>query len=74
MGSERVLWARCRTTGPAFDAVPLNPADVVLTAFGTTTFTFSDGNDASFAYTVNGNSQDKAITRQVFQGPGSVCQ
>jgi hypothetical protein len=63
-----------RTTGPAFDAVPFNPANVKLTAVGTATFTFNDGNDASFAYTVNGISQTKAITRQVFQAPGTVCQ
>jgi hypothetical protein len=63
-----------RTTGPAFDAVPFNPANVVLTAVGMATFTFSDGNDATFAYTVNGISQMKAITRQVFQAPGTVCQ
>jgi hypothetical protein len=63
-----------RTTGPAFDAVPFNPANVVLTAVGMATFTFGDGNDATFAYTVNGISQMKAITRQVFQSPGTVCQ
>jgi len=63
-----------RTAGPAFNAVPFNPANVVLTAVGTASFTFSDGNDASFAYTVNGISQTKAITREVFQSPGTVCQ
>jgi len=63
-----------RTAGPAFNAVPFNPANVVLTAVGTASFTFSDGNDASFAYTVNGISQTKAITREVFQAPGTVCQ
>ena len=44
------------------------------TAVGTATFTFSDGNNAQFAYTVNGVSQAKAITRQVFTPPGTVCQ
>jgi hypothetical protein len=63
-----------RTTGPAFDAVPFTPANVVLTAVGTATFTFSDGNDANFAYTVNGISQNKAITREVFAATGTVCQ
>ena len=63
-----------RTTGPPFNAVPFNPTDVAGTAVGTATFTFSDGNDASFAYTVNGVSQVKAITREVFQTPGTVCQ
>ena len=63
-----------RTTGPAFNAVPFNPALVVAAAVGTATFTFSDGNNAIFAYTVNGVSQSKAITREVFQNPGTVCQ
>jgi hypothetical protein len=62
-----------RTTGPAFNAVPFTPADVVLTAVGTATFTFADGNDATFAYDVNGTQQTKAITRQVFQAPGTIC-
>ena len=62
-----------RTTGPAFNTVPFVPAGVVATAVGTATFTFSDGNNASFAYTVNGVSQVKPITREVFQNPGTVC-
>jgi hypothetical protein len=62
-----------RTTGPAFDAVPFVPANVVLTPVGTATFTFADGNNATFAYTVNGISQTKQITRQVFRTPGTVC-
>ncbi len=63
-----------RTTGPAFNAVPFNPANVVATAVGNATFTFSDGNNAMFAYTVNNVSQQKAITREVFNGAGTVCQ
>ena len=63
-----------RTTGPPFNAVPFLPSDVVATAVGDATFTFSNGNAATFAYTVNGVSQTKAITRQVFVPPGTVCQ
>ncbi|HUH91956.1 MAG TPA: hypothetical protein VL742_02275 [Casimicrobiaceae bacterium] len=62
-----------RTTGPAFNAVPFNPASVTPTAVGTATLTFTDGNTGRFAYTVNGVSQAKAITRQVF-GSGTTCQ
>jgi hypothetical protein len=62
-----------RTTGPALNAVPFNPANVVPTAVGNATFTFSDGNNATFAYTVNGVAQAKAITREVFVNPGTVC-
>ena len=63
-----------RTTGPAFSAVPFLPANVGLIAVGTMTLTFANGNDATFAYTVNGVSQNKLITRQVFRTPGTVCQ
>ena len=62
-----------RTSGPPFDAVPFDPARVVSTEVGTATFTFSDGNNASFGYTVNGVAQIKPITRQVFRAPGTVC-
>lgn len=62
-----------RTTGPSFNAMPFNPANVVLTPVGIASFTFVDGNHATFAYTVNGVSQTKQITRQVFQAPGTVC-
>jgi hypothetical protein len=63
-----------RTTGPAFNALPFNPANVMATAVGMATFTFSDGNNATFAYTVNGIAQNKAITREIFAAPGTVCQ
>jgi hypothetical protein len=63
-----------RTTGPAFNAVPFNPSNVVGTVVGTASFTFSDGNTASFAYLVNGVAQTKPITREVFRSPGTLCQ
>jgi predicted dienelactone hydrolase len=63
-----------RTTGPAFDAVLFDPAKVVSTNVGTASFIFSDGNNAAFSYTVNGVSQTKAITREIFRAPGTVCQ
>lgn len=63
-----------RTTGPAFNTVPFLPANVTATAVGSATFTFTDGNTGTFDYTVNGVTQTKAITRQVFASPGTVCQ
>jgi len=62
-----------QTTGPAFNAVPFNPANVLATAVGNATFPFSDGNNATFAYTVNNISQVKNITREIFAPPGTVC-
>jgi hypothetical protein len=67
-----------RTTGPPFNAVPFpptgSPGGTTGVIVGTATFTFSDGNNATFAYSVNGVSQSKAITREVFQPPGTTCQ
>ncbi len=68
------------TSGPAFDAVPFLPANVVLTPVGTATLTFANGNSATFAYTITlgtppvAVTQTKPITRQIFQAPGTVCQ
>ena len=63
-----------RTRGPAFNAVPFPKGDVVLTPVGTLTLTFANGNSATFGYTLNGVTQTKAITRQVFRTPGTACQ
>jgi len=69
-----------RTSGPAFGAVPFDPARVVVTAVGTASFSFSDGNHGSFAYVVdlgdgvNKGNRTLAITRQVFRAPGTVCR
>ena len=60
--------------GPPFNAVPFEFSQVVGTVVGTVTLTFADGNNASFAYNVDGIEQTKAITRQVFAAPGTVCQ
>ena len=63
-----------RTTGPAFNATPFDPAKVVPTAVGAASLTFANGNRGIFSYTVNGIAQSKAITRQVFRSPGTLCQ
>ncbi|MFZ3322000.1 MAG: hypothetical protein WA190_06475 [Usitatibacter sp.] len=54
-----------RTTGPAYN-VPFNSSPVVPTQVGTATFTFSDPGNGTFTYSVNGTSQSKSITRQIF--------
>jgi hypothetical protein len=60
--------------GNPFNAVPWDPAKQVETEVGSTTITFADGNRASFSYTINGVTQTKQITRQVFAGSGTYCQ
>jgi hypothetical protein len=73
-GDGKYAGALYRTTGPAFDAVPFDPRNVVATPVGTANLVFADGNNATFGYTVEGVTQSKAITRQVFVTPGTVCQ
>ncbi len=62
-----------RATGPAFSAMPFDPAQVKGTAVGTATFTFTDSDNAIFAYTIGGPTQTKNITREVFAAPVPVC-
>jgi len=63
-----------RTTGPPFNAVSFDPARVVATAVGRVSLGFADGQTGTFAYTVNGITQTKAITREILVAPGTVCQ
>jgi hypothetical protein len=63
-----------RTTGPPFGAVPFDPTKVTRTPVGSASITFADGNAATFAYTVNGVTQTKPMTRYVFRAPGTVCR
>jgi hypothetical protein len=57
--------ALLRTTGPAFGPT-FNPAQVQSFTVGTVGVSFSDGNNATLTYTVNGTSGSKTITRQLF--------
>ena len=54
-----------RTSGPAFSA-PYDPALVTTTAVGSGTLTFSDANNATWSYTVDGISGVKVIQRFPF--------
>ena len=63
-----------RTSGSAFSAAPYDPTKFVPTEVGNGTFTFSDANNGVFAYTLNGVTQSKPITREVFQSPATVCK
>jgi hypothetical protein len=73
-GANAFTGALYRTTGPAFDSATWNAASVQATEVGTATFTFSDTGNGTFAYTVNGVSGSKPITRQVFSSPVTTCR
>ena len=63
-----------RTTGPAFSAVPFNPNNVARTTVGSATLTFTNANNGTFSYTVDGISQSKPITRYIYASSSTVCQ
>jgi dienelactone hydrolase len=54
------------TTGPYFGSVPFDSTQVVRTSAGTATLAFTDANNGVLAYTVNGVTVTKAITRLSF--------
>ena len=63
------------TAGPPFSATPFDPTLVTRSTVGTSTFTFANGDAATFAYTVNNITQSKQIVRQLFAPPaGTLCQ
>src|SRR5258708_40322994 len=62
------------TTGPAFSAVPFNPTSVVRSTVGSAPFIFTDANNGTFSYTVNGLTQSKPIARYVYASPTTVCR
>ena len=62
-----------RTAGPPFNATTYNPALFAPTLAGTGTFTFTDADNGTFSYTIDGVTQSKPITRYVFQAPATRC-
>lgn len=54
-----------QVTGPPF-GTSFDPAQVYVAQAGTVSATFTDPNNGTITYTVNGVSSSKAITRQVF--------
>ncbi len=67
-----------RSWGPRFDAY--DTTKWLSAQVGTATFTFADGNHATFAYMTNGTgglpaaTQSKQVTRYLFAAPaGTVC-
>lgn len=59
--------------GSPFALAPWDASRVKRTTVGVAAARFTDGNHANFSYTLNGSTQTKALTRQVFSPPGTVC-
>ncbi len=62
-----------RGTGPAFGAVPFDPAKVVSTAVGTASVTFIDRDNAKFSFDVGGVARTRSMTREVFAASVPAC-
>ena len=63
-----------QTTGPAFNAVPFTPiGSANVTKVGTMRFTFTNGENGTLAYSVNGVNVTKSITRQLIASPLPAC-
>jgi hypothetical protein len=63
-----------RTDGPPFDSASWNPARVAVAAAGHATLSFSDADNGTFSYTLDGTSQSKPLARQVFASPKTTCR
>ena len=74
VGTSTYSGALYRATGPAFNASPWRSSQVALTQAGTITITFNDAANATVSYVVDGLSQAKTITRQVYSLPATVCR
>jgi hypothetical protein len=63
-----------RTVGPPFDSPSWSASQVGVAPAGQATLVFSDGDNGTFTYTLDGVSQSKPISRQVFASPKTVCR
>jgi len=72
MGNNVFSGTLYETRGPAFNTVPFNSSAVSYHAVGTGTLDFSDANNGTFRYNVNGIAQSKPITRTIF-GNLPIC-
>ena len=60
-----------RTNGPAFNAQPW--PGIGFAQVGTMRLRFSNGENGTLEYSVDGVNVTKAITRQVFGSPVAIC-
>ena len=58
-----------QTSGSPYSALPYDPTQVTHSTVGTGRVTFSDSNNGTFSYTLNGISQVKPLARFVFAAP-----
>jgi hypothetical protein len=70
-GTGAYSGALFRTRGPVFNAVPW--VATTTTQVGSMSFAFTNGGTGTLTYTVDGVQVTKAIQRETFSSPTSVC-
>jgi len=70
-GPDTYSGALLQTTGAPFDAY--DPSKLGFSQVGSVTLSFSDANNGSFTYTLNGITQTKPIIRQIFGNHVPTC-
>jgi YVTN family beta-propeller protein len=73
-GNGTYSGALTRSWGPPYNAATWDPSKVTRMAAGNVTFAFTDANNGTMSYTVEGVTQAKAITRIAFGSPATVCR
>jgi DNA-binding beta-propeller fold protein YncE len=63
-----------RAVGPPVGASPWDASRVMRMPAGSISFVFSDANNGRMTYTLDGFAQSKAITRQIFAIPPTICR
>jgi YVTN family beta-propeller protein len=63
-----------RAIGPPWNAANWNPAMVARSPAGSASLTFRNADNGVFSYSVNGITGSKAVTRQVYASPVTVCR
>jgi len=73
-GNNSYSGALYRTRGPAWSAIPWNPAAVSVQPAGSATLVFGDASNATFTYSALGVTGAKSLTREAFSSPATVCR
>ena len=63
-----------RTVGPPMGAEPWSASRVAVAAAGEVRLSFTDASNGTFSYTLDGVTQSKQVTRQVYATPKTVCR
>ena len=72
-GNQTYSGTLYRTWGPPFSASPWDSGQVTVMPVGSITFSFADESNGTFTYNIGGLTGTKAITRQMFSSPATVC-